>query len=116
MRILQVISHYLPAHRFGGPLRVAHFLGQALVRQGHRVTVCCTDLADEQSDLDVRTDVPATIDGVRVFYSPIRVSRYWGYSPQLGRTQVIATLSALRCRKGKIDHAYREHIPFARPY
>lgn len=85
MRILQVISHYVPAYRFGGPLRVAQGLSRALVRMGHTVTVCCTNLSDELHDLDCPTDTPVLLDGVRVFYERTLISRYWGFSPSLGR-------------------------------
>lgn len=83
MHILQVISHYLPAYRFGGPLRVAHGLGCALVRAGHEVTVCTTNLQDEAHDLDVPLDQPVDVDGVRVYYEQVRFLRYWGFSPAL---------------------------------
>ena len=85
MHITQVISHYVPAHRFGGPLQVAHGLGKALVRLGHSVSVCTTNLADETTDLDAPTDRPVNVDGVLVHYSPTCCSRYWGFSPQLWR-------------------------------
>ena len=45
MKFLQVIPHYVPAYNFGGPLRVAHSIGKALIKQGHNVTVCTTNLA-----------------------------------------------------------------------
>ena len=83
MHITQVISHYVPAHRFGGPLQVAHGLGKALVRMGHTVSVCTTNLADEAEDLHVDTGRPVNVDGVTVHYSPTLGSRYWGFSPQL---------------------------------
>jgi len=83
LHILQVISHYVPAYRYGGPLRVAHGLSRALVEAGHEVTVCCTNLADETTDLDVPLDKPVDVDGATVYYEPTRISRYWGYSPKL---------------------------------
>jgi len=87
MNILQVISHYVPAYRFGGPLQVAHGLAKALVRAGHEVTVCCTNLQDPASTLAVPVDEPVMVDGVKVYYAPVPTwGRYWGYSP------------ALRCR------------------
>jgi glycosyltransferase involved in cell wall biosynthesis len=85
MHIVQLISHYVPATRFGGPQRVAHGLGRALARAGHRVTVCCTNLADERSDLDVPLDTPVDVEGVTVFYEATILSRYWGFAPQLRR-------------------------------
>lgn len=86
LKILQVISHYVPAYRFGGPLQVAHGLAKALVRAGHEVTVCCTNLQDPHCALDVPVDVPVMVDGVKVYYAPVSTAgRYWGYSPVLRR-------------------------------
>lgn len=85
MRILQVVSHYVPAYRFGGPLQVAHQLGRALVAQGHEVTVCTTNQQDPRHDLVVAIDEPVDVDGVRVFYEPVVLSRKWGYSPRMAK-------------------------------
>lgn len=85
MRILQIVPHYIPAYRFGGPLKVAHLLGKAFAESGHSVTVCTTDMASEDSNLDVALDVPLMIDGVNVYYEPVILSRYWGFSPALFR-------------------------------
>lgn len=83
MKILQVISHYVPAYRFGGPLQVAHSLAKALVQRGHEVTVCSTNLADHAEDLQVPLDQPVDVDGVTVFYETVPRLRKWGYSPVL---------------------------------
>ena len=83
MRICQVIPHYIPAYRFGGPQRVAHSLSKALVQAGHQVVVCTTNLADEKNDLNVPQDEPVELDGVTVYYEPTTLSRYWGFSPPL---------------------------------
>lgn len=86
MKILQVISHYVPAYRFGGPLQVAHGLGKALVRAGHEVTVCCTNMLDPEATLDVPLDVPVMVEGVKVYYEPVAaIGRYWGFSPAMRR-------------------------------
>lgn len=92
MKILQVISHYVPAYRFGGPLQVAHSLAKALVEQGHEVTVCATNLADRAEDLQVPLDQPVDVDGVTVFYQAVPRFRKWGYSPAL--RQRVTTLMA----------------------
>lgn len=84
MRILQIVPHYIPATRFGGPQKVAHNLGRALVRLGHEVTVCTTNLADESRDLEAPSDVPVDLQGVKVWYAPTVMLRYWGFSPRLG--------------------------------
>jgi glycosyltransferase involved in cell wall biosynthesis len=83
MNILQVVPHYHPASRFGGPLKVAYGLSNALTELGHNVTVCTTNLADEHNDLDVPIDSPVDVDDATVFYEPTIYSRYWGYSPKL---------------------------------
>lgn len=85
MKICQVIPHYVPATRFGGPQRVAHPLGKALVRAGHSVVVCTTNLADRTANLDVPVDEPVIVDGATVYYEPVLLSRYWGFSPSLWR-------------------------------
>ena len=85
MRILQVVPHYVPAYRFGGPLIVAHSLGKALVRAGHRVVVCTTNLADEKNDLDVPLDIQVKRDGVSVYYESTYLFRMRGFSPALWR-------------------------------
>jgi glycosyltransferase involved in cell wall biosynthesis len=85
MHILQIIPHYVPAHRFGGPQRVAHSLGKALVRAGNQVVVCTTNLASRTEDLATKLDRPVEVDGVTVYYEPTQWSRYWGFSPALWR-------------------------------
>lgn len=85
MRILQVVPHYVPAYRFGGPLKVAHALGKALTRAGHDVVVVTTNLADHRSDLDVPLDTPVDVDGVTVYYEATQLLRYWGLSLPLRR-------------------------------
>lgn len=81
--ICQVVSHYVPAYEYGGPLRVAHALGRALVRAGHAVTVCTTNRAGHGQTLDVPIDQPVIVDGVEVYYEPTLWLNYWGYSPGL---------------------------------
>ena len=85
MRILQIVPHYVPAYRFGGPLKVAHLLGKAFAESGHSVTTCTTNMASEDSNLEVELDLPVIIDGVNVYYEPVILSRYWGFSPALFR-------------------------------
>ncbi len=85
MHILQIVPHYVPAHRFGGPQRVAHSLGRALVRAGNDVVVCTTNLASREEDLETALDQPVEVDGVTVYYEPTQWSRYWGFSPALWR-------------------------------
>jgi glycosyltransferase involved in cell wall biosynthesis len=85
MKILQIVPHYWPAIGFGGALRVAHGLSRALVRAHHEVTVCTTNQLDHVHNLDVPVDAPVDVDGVTVYYEPVSVFRYWGFSPALWR-------------------------------
>lgn len=85
MKIVQVIPHYVPAYRFGGPLKVAHSLGKSFVGMGHDVTVCTTSMASDDTDLDVPLGEPVKLDGVTVFYEPVSFFRYWGFSLPLLR-------------------------------
>jgi glycosyltransferase involved in cell wall biosynthesis len=80
MKIVQVISHYMPAISFGGPLQVAHGLSRALIEAGHEVVVCTTSMRDATSDLDVALGEYVDVDGVRVIYEPVKRLRYWGGS------------------------------------
>lgn len=83
MKILQIIPQYIPAYRFGGPLRVAHSIGNALVEKGHSVTVITTNMATEDADLDVPIDKPVFIDGIKVFYNKVKYLRSWGFCPEM---------------------------------
>lgn len=84
MRILHVVPSYLPAWRYGGPIRSVHGLARAQVAAGHAVEVLTTD-ADGPGRLDVPTDRPVDRDGVAVHYcrlgAPARLYR----SPAMGR-------------------------------
>jgi glycosyltransferase involved in cell wall biosynthesis len=97
MKIVQVISHYVPAYRFGGPLQVAHALGREMVARGHEVSVCCTNQLDPSRDLDVSVDEPVDVEGVQVYYERVPFLRRWGYSPRLGRraAELVATADAV---------------------
>jgi glycosyltransferase involved in cell wall biosynthesis len=83
LRILQIVTAYYPAVRYGGPIRSVHGLSAALVRCGHDVHVYTTTL-DGSSDLDVPVDQPVDIDGVKVHYFPVPALRRIVWSPALG--------------------------------
>jgi glycosyltransferase involved in cell wall biosynthesis len=74
LRILQVVPTYLPAVRYGGPIRSVHALGRALVERGHDVHVYTTSM-DGPDDLDVPLSEPVDIDGVKVRYFPVHLGR-----------------------------------------
>lgn len=84
LRILQVVPSYYPALRYGGTVVVNRSLTAALVRRGHAVTVCTTNL-DGPRDLAVPTDQAVPIDGARVHYFPVPGLRRIAWSPAMGR-------------------------------
>lgn len=94
LRILHVVPTYYPAVRYGGPIRSVHGLCVALARRGHDVHVFTTNM-DGPGDLDVPTDRPVDLDGVRVHYFPVPALRRLAWSPALGR--------ALRAGVGGFD-------------
>jgi len=83
MKIVQVIPQYIPAYRFGGPLRVAHSIGKTLVEKGHEVSVITSNMASEDSTLDVPIDKLVSIDGVNVFYIKVKYLRRWAFCPAM---------------------------------
>tara|TARA_Y100000996_G_scaffold385814_1_gene343428 strand:+ start:2228 stop:3391 length:1164 start_codon:yes stop_codon:yes gene_type:complete len=83
MKIVQVIPQYIPAYRFGGPLRVAHSIGKALVEKGHKVSVITTNMAGEGSSLNVPINKQVDIDGVKVFYFEVKFLRRWAFCPSM---------------------------------
>jgi glycosyltransferase involved in cell wall biosynthesis len=84
LRILQVVSAYYPAVRYGGPIRSVHGLSAALARRGHDVHVYTTSV-DGPSDLDVPIDEPVQLDGVKVHYFRVPMLRRLTWAPGLGR-------------------------------
>ena len=85
LRILHVVVTYYPAVRYGGPIRSVHGLAAAQAQRGHDVHVYTTNV-DGDSVLDVPTDRPAELDGVKVHYFPVSqaLRRLYG-SPALAR-------------------------------
>lgn len=84
MRILHVVPTYLPAWRYGGPIRSVHGLARAQAAAGDRVEVFTTD-ADGTSRLEVPTDAPVDREGVAVHYFRCGRPRRLYRSPALGR-------------------------------
>lgn len=69
MRILQLISYFAPAWAYGGSVRAVYEISKELVKRGHQVTVCTTDVCDEYRRVKIKKQ-PAVMDGVKVFYFP----------------------------------------------
>jgi glycosyltransferase involved in cell wall biosynthesis len=89
MHLLHVVPTYVPAWRYGGPIVAVHGLCQALVARGHEVDVFTTNV-DGDRVLDVPTDRPVDLDGVKVRYFPSSFRRlYW--SPAMGRALTATT-------------------------
>ena len=90
MRLLHVVPTYLPAVRYGGPIRSVHALCRELAAAGHDVQVFTTSV-DGPSDSDVPLMVPVDVEGVKVTYFPSRVLRRLYWSPTMGRVLAAST-------------------------
>jgi len=82
MNLLHVVPTYVPAWRHGGPILAVHGLCKALAARGHAVTVFSTDVHGD-GRLDVPLAQPVPVDGVEVWYYPVRYRRLY-FSPALG--------------------------------
>lgn len=96
MRLLHVVPTYLPALRYGGPIRTVHALCRALAELGHDVHVFTTNV-DGDGDSAVPLLSPVDLEGVKVTYFPSRVLRRLYWSPPMGRAlaQQIAGFDAV---------------------
>jgi glycosyltransferase involved in cell wall biosynthesis len=84
LRLLHVVPTYLPALRYGGPIRSVHALCRALAAAGHDVHVFTTSV-DGPGDSDVLLGRPVDLEGVKVTYFPSRVLRRLYWSPPMRR-------------------------------
>jgi len=84
MRILHVVPSYIPAFRYGGPIKSVHGLCKGLAELGHDVHVFTTNV-DGPCDSDVPLGVPVDIDGVKVWYFPSKRLRRLYWSPPMAR-------------------------------
>ena len=82
LRLLHVVPTYLPALRYGGPIRSVHALCRSLAADGHDVQVYTTSV-DGPSDSDVPLLRPIDLEGVKVTYFPCRFLRRLYWSPQM---------------------------------
>src|SRR5579859_5557872 len=83
MRLLHVVPTYVPAYRYGGPIRSVHGLCKALARRGHDVSVATTNV-DGEGVSDVPLDHPVELDGVSVRYFRSGFPRRIYRSPDMG--------------------------------
>jgi glycosyltransferase involved in cell wall biosynthesis len=84
LRILHVVPSYIPAYRYGGPIRSVHGLCKGLVKLGHDIHVFTTNV-DGPSDSDVPLRTPVNIDGVKVWYFPSKWLRRLYWSPPMAK-------------------------------
>ena len=96
MRLLHVTPTYLPALRYGGPIRTVHALCRALAAEGHDVHVFTTNV-DGAEDSAVPLGCPVDLEGVKVTYFPSRLLRRLYWSPPMGRalSQEVAGFDAV---------------------
>lgn len=84
MKLLHVVPTYLPATRYGGPIRSVHGLCCAMARLGHEVHVFTTNV-DGDGISDVNLDAAIDLDGVKVWYFPVSAFRRLYHSPAMSR-------------------------------
>jgi len=84
MRILHVVPSYIPAWRYGGPIKSVHGLCKGLAKIGNEVHVFTTN-ADGPQRLDVPVGVPVDVDGVSVWYFAADRMRRLYWSPDMVR-------------------------------
>lgn len=84
MKLLHVVSSYLPAVRYGGTIVSVHGLCRALAERGHDVHVYTTSV-DGASDSDVPHGEPVDVDGVKVWYFRSSSLRKIYWAPDLRR-------------------------------
>ena len=82
MKLLHVVSSYLPATRYGGTIVSVHGLCRALAARGHDVHVYTTSV-DGPNDSPVRHGEPVDVDGVKVWYFRSNALRRLYYAPAL---------------------------------
>ncbi len=94
LRLLHVVPTYLPAVRYGGPIRSVHSLCRELAVLGHDVHVFTTNV-DGPGNSAVPLGRPVDVEGVQVTYFPSCVLRRLYWSPPMRR--------ALRLKVGGFD-------------
>lgn len=79
MKLLHVVPSYIPAWKFGGPIRSVHGLCRALAARGHNVEVFTTPVGS-----DTKGSREEKLDGVRVrYFSCPAWGRRFYFSPQM---------------------------------
>ena len=83
LRILHIVPTYIPAFRYGGPIRTVHGLTTALAQRGHEVHVYTTNV-DGADDAPVPLDQAVAMDGVSIHYFRVPALRRLFWSPSMG--------------------------------
>jgi glycosyltransferase involved in cell wall biosynthesis len=81
MHILYITGYYKPAYVYGGPVNSVATLCEGMVDIGADVTVLTTN-ANGKKRLHVPLGSRVSVDGVSVYYFPLKFSPYF-YSPDL---------------------------------
>lgn len=84
MKFLLFAPNYLPATRYGGPVRSSHGLAKGLVDLGHDVDVVTTNV-DGPDIINALPGELVDIEGVKVRYYPIRFPRRLYHAPQMAQ-------------------------------
>jgi glycosyltransferase involved in cell wall biosynthesis len=84
MRILHVTLAYEPAWHLGGIVRAVSQLCRGMTHLGHQVTVYSTDSGLDHR-MEVSTQQPMELGGVKVYYFNTEYSLKYGYSPSLAK-------------------------------
>lgn len=84
MKILHVTLAYEPAWHLGGVVRAVSQLCRGLAHLGHQVTVYTTDSGLDHR-MEVSTQQPVELGGVKVHYFDSEHSLKFGYSPNLAK-------------------------------
>ena len=82
LKLLHVVSSYLPAMRYGGTIVSVHGLCRALAARGHDVHVYTTSV-DGPNDSAVAHNEAVDVDGVKVWYFRSQSLRRIYYAPRL---------------------------------
>lgn len=82
LNILHITPTYLPALRYGGPIKSVHGLCRALAKSGHHVQVLTTNV-DGDTDSTVPLNEVVEMDGVQVWYFPSHKFRRIYFAPAM---------------------------------
>jgi glycosyltransferase involved in cell wall biosynthesis len=124
LKILHVIANLSPEK--GGPSKVIIEMCEALVKEGHDVSIYTTDEFILRERKDNLIDFPIITRGIKIFYFPFFRKIPWYYSPKMGnfiKNTIInfdvvhihslylyhTMITAYYCRKNSIPYIIRPH-------